>query len=92
MDEATPILPLQPSRVIAVLARQAAIKAVKRQLQAQGLKPHCIDRKVIYARVDEYIAEHRQALLAQTWARVCSAPELRELYDREQRHRRRNRQ
>jgi uncharacterized coiled-coil DUF342 family protein len=87
MDEATSIIQPQPSHVIAVLGRQAAIKAVKQQLQAQGLKPQCIDRKMIFAAVDEYVAEHRQVLLAQTWQRVCSAPELRELHDREQRQR-----
>ncbi len=34
MDEATPSIPLQPSTVIAVLAKQAAINAVKAQLRA----------------------------------------------------------
>jgi len=89
MQEAIQPLPPQFSAVIVTLARQAAIKAVKRQLQAQGLKPQYMAKREIVGLAEEYLLEHRQVLLAQTWQRVCSAPELRELYDREQRKRQR---
>jgi hypothetical protein len=89
MDEAIQSIAPQPSFVIVTLARQAAIKAVKRQLRAQGLKPQYMAKREIVGLAEEYLAHHRQALLAQTWERVCSAPELRELYDREQRKRQR---
>lgn len=91
MDNATLILSSHPSVVIAVLAGQAAIKAVKRQLQAKGLKPHCVERKIIYAAVDEYVTLHRQELIEEAAETVCKVPELRTLYEREQRDRRRNR-
>ncbi len=67
----------------------AAIKAVKRQLQAQGRKIAYMSQRGIVASADEYLAQHRHALLAETWQRVCSAPELRELYERGQRKRQR---
>jgi len=89
MDEAIGILPPHPSAVIVTLARQAAIKAVKEQLRRQGLKPGYLAKREIVGLAEDYLAQHRHALLAQTWQRVCSAPELRELYDREQRKRQR---
>jgi len=89
MDEAIGILPPQPSAVIVTLARQAAIKAVKEQLRRQGLKPAYMAKREIVGLAEEYLLGHRHALLAQTWERVRSAPELRELYDREQRKRQR---
>jgi len=89
MDEAIGILPPHPSAVIVTLARQAAIKAVKEQLRRQGLKAAYMAKREIVGLAEEYLAHHRQALVAQTWERVCSAPELRELYDREQRKRQR---
>jgi hypothetical protein len=89
MDEAIQNIPPQPSAVIVTLARQAAITAVKEQLRHQGLKLAFMARREIVALAEEYLIEHRDALVAQTWERVCSAPELRELYDREQRRRQR---
>jgi hypothetical protein len=89
MDEAIQNIPPQPSFVIAVLARQAAIKAVKEQLRQQGLKPAYMAKREIVGLAEDYLVEHRRLLLAQAWERVCSAPELRELYDREQRKRQR---
>ncbi len=89
MDEASRILAPLPSAVIVTLARQAAIKAVKRQLQAQGRNIAYMSNREIVALADEYLAQHRHALLAQTRELVCSAPELRELYEREQRQRQR---
>ncbi len=85
MDEAIQNIPRQPSAVIATLARQAAIKAVKRQLQAQGIKLTNMSHREIVILAEEYLAQHRQTLLAHAWELVCSAPTLRVLYDQEQR-------
>jgi hypothetical protein len=49
IDEATPTIAPQHSAVIAVLARQSAIKAVKEQLRRQGLKPAHIAKREIVA-------------------------------------------
>ncbi len=68
MDEVIQNIPPQPSFVITGLARQAAIKAVKRQLQAQGRKIATMKRREIVFLVEEYLAQHRDALLAQTWS------------------------
>jgi hypothetical protein len=38
---------------------------------------------------NDYLAQHRDELIAQTWERVQNAPSLRALYDREQRDRQR---
>ena len=87
MAEATQIIGQQRSAVIATLARQAAIKAVKGQLQAQGLKLHHFAQRTIVAAADEYLAEHRQALVEEAAEKVRTSPALRALYDREQRRR-----
>jgi hypothetical protein len=89
MNEASGILPPQPSAVIFTLAKQAAIKAVKRQLQAEGRKLSSMSQSDISALANEHLAQHRDALLAHTWQYIQSAPALRELYDREQRKRQR---
>lgn len=59
MDEAIQNIPLQPSAVIATLAKQAAIKAVKRQLQAQGIKLTNMSHREIVILAEEYLAQHR---------------------------------
>jgi hypothetical protein len=48
-----------------VLARQAAIKATKRQLQAQGLKPTHFSHRDLVIRAEQYLAEHREELIAE---------------------------
>jgi hypothetical protein len=48
-----------------VLARQAAIKATKRQLQAQGLKPTHFPHRDLVIRAEQYLAEHREELIAE---------------------------
>jgi hypothetical protein len=45
------------------LARQAAIKQVKRGLQARGLRPHHMPHREITA--DAYLAAHRAELIAE---------------------------
>jgi hypothetical protein len=48
-----------------VLARQAALKAAKRQLQAQGLKPTHFSHRDLVIRAEQYLAEHREELIAE---------------------------
>jgi len=47
------------------LARQAAIKATKRQLQAQGLKVSQFPMRDLKARAEAYLAEHREELITE---------------------------
>ena len=48
-----------------VLARQAALKEAKRQLQAQGLKPTHLSHGDLVVRAEQYLAEHRAELIAE---------------------------
>jgi hypothetical protein len=88
IDEATPSIHPQPSAVIAT-ARQAALKAVKAELRAQGRKPNSFTLPELRHQANDYFAERRAELIAQTWEWVRSSPSLRELYDREQHDRQR---
>jgi hypothetical protein len=47
------------------LARQAAIKATKRQLQAQGLKPTHFSHRDLVVRAEQYLADHHEELIAE---------------------------
>jgi hypothetical protein len=87
MDKAIQNILPQPSAVILTLARQAAIKAVKEQLRREGFKSAYMAKREIVTLAAEYLAQHQDVLFAEAWERVCSAPELRELFDREQRKR-----
>ncbi len=87
MAEATPIIHPQPSFVIATLARQSALNAVKKEARAKGLKVSHFAVRELSIMAQEYIAQHRQALIAETWEPVQSAPELRALYEKEERAR-----
>jgi hypothetical protein len=46
------------------LARQAAMKAAKHRLQAQGLEPSQFSQRELVARADAYLADHRAELIA----------------------------
>lgn len=59
---------------VATLARQAAIKAVKRQLQAQGVKLYSLSAKDIRALADVYLAQHREQLVAEAKQIVATSP------------------
>ncbi len=48
-----------------VLARQAAIKATKRQLQAQGLRVAHLSRREIIAAAEAYLDQHGAELIAE---------------------------
>ena len=47
------------------LARQAAMKATKRQLQAQGFKVNRFPHRDIVSRAEAYLAAHREELIAE---------------------------
>ena len=92
---ATQTLPLsQPcgnrSAVLCTLARQKAIKAIKRQLQARGIRITDVTARDIHIWADAYLAAHRQELIEQAIEMVSSSQELRKLYEREQRQLRAN--
>jgi hypothetical protein len=80
------ILP-QPSRVIAVLARQRAFKEVEAALRRQGRKLSQMPKREILALAEDYLLQHRRAFLEQTWEWVRSSPSLLALYEKEQRER-----
>jgi hypothetical protein len=89
MGEASTIIAPGPSRVIAVLARQRAIAAVKRQIQAQGRKVSQFKHREIDAMAEDYVVAHRQRLIAEAWEIVRSSAELLRFYEKEQRERQR---
>ena len=47
------------SETVGVLARQRAVKATKRQLQARGFKLQSVSHREIIALADKYLAEHQ---------------------------------
>ncbi len=53
---------------VAVLARQAAVKATKAGLRAKGLKLAHFEHKAIVAMAEEYLAAHRAELVAKATA------------------------
>jgi hypothetical protein len=65
MVEASNTISLYPSTVLAILAGQQAIKAIKAQLKAQGVKPRDTTALSIRLAADEYLAQHREELVAQ---------------------------
>jgi hypothetical protein len=71
------------SAVLYILARRAAIKAIKQQLQAQGVRLSYISARDIRAFANAYLAEHRQVLIEEAMAIVSESPELLKLYKRE---------
>jgi hypothetical protein len=77
------------SATLTTLATQAAVKAVKRELQSRGLKVVHIERAIIVAAADRYLKQHPE-LLEQAAETVPKVPQLRTLYEREMRRRRRN--
>jgi hypothetical protein len=47
------------------LALQRAMNLTKRQLQAQGLKPNHFSLRELRGRAEQYLAEHREELIAE---------------------------
>ena len=91
MVEAPNTIPIYPSAVLATLARYEAVKAVKRHLRSLGVRPRDTTARDIRIAADEYLAQHRAELVAHAAETVRKDPQLRTLYEREQRERRRNR-
>jgi len=64
-----------------VLALQAALKATKRKLQAQGLKVNHFPMRELKARAETYLAEHREELIAEA-KQIVSRWEAQGYFDR----------
>ena len=77
------------SATIMTVAKLAAIKAVKRQMQAQGLKLAHIERQTIMSAANIYLRDHPE-LIEQATETVRKVPQLRTLYERELRRSGRN--
>jgi hypothetical protein len=58
---------------VRVLARQAAINAVKSELARQGLRVHSVAMRDIHLRADDYLAAHPE-LIPATEERVRNSP------------------
>jgi hypothetical protein len=70
-------------------ARYLARRAVKRQMQAAGLKPSHVDARVIHMKANAYLDRYRDELLAQATMTIDSVPSLRKLAEQEAKARRR---
>jgi Copper resistance protein ScsC N-terminal domain len=71
------------------LAKFAAIKAVKREIQARGLRVSSVAQRVIVAAARDYLRDHPE-LIEEAAETVRKVPQLRTLAEREERQRRRN--
>ena len=74
------------SATVMAVARLAAIKAVKRDMQARGLKSAHVECRAIVSAATAYLREHPE-LLEQAAETVRLDPELRTLAAREERKR-----
>jgi len=74
------------SATIMTLAKLAAIRAVERDMRAQGLKVAHIERKIITAAANIYLTQHPE-LIADAADTVRKVPQLRTLAEREERRR-----
>ena len=74
-------------RTIATLAELAAMKAVKRELKAQGVKFNYVEHQTIVAAARSYLREHPE-LFEKAAESVRIDPILRTLAEREDRKRR----
>jgi hypothetical protein len=78
------------SAALCTLARQKAIKAIKRQFQTQGVRLAHLTAREIHIFADACLAAHRDALIEEAIESVRKSPQLRILYEREQRRLRRS--
>jgi hypothetical protein len=74
---------------IITVAKLAAIKVVKRGMQARGLKVAHIERSLIVSAANGYLRDHPE-LIEEAAETVRKVPQLRTLAEREERWRRRN--
>ena len=65
-----------PSFVVATAARRTAIKEVKRQMQAQGVKVGLVPYRESVLQAEQYLAQHRAELIPETHAMVLGSPTL----------------
>jgi hypothetical protein len=52
-------------RVVRVLAIREAVKAVKQRMRSEGLKVQYVQRNVIVAAAEDYLAAHRSEFMAE---------------------------
>ena len=71
------------------LANRLAIKAVERDIRAQGLRVTSVERRIIVAAARDYLRDHPE-LFDEAAETVRKVPQLRTLAEREERQRRRN--
>jgi len=74
---------------IITIAKRSAIKAVERDLRAQGGKPAHVERRAILAAANSYLREHPE-LIEGAAETVRKVPQLRTLAERQERRHRRN--
>lgn len=78
------------SEVIMIVAKLAAINAVKRDMRRQGLMVAHIERHVIVSAANDYLRDHPERF-EKAAENVRKVPQLRTLAEREERRRRGNR-
>jgi hypothetical protein len=72
------------SALFVAAAMYRARQEIKRQLKARGERVAQLSARDITLLAEQYLAEHRQALMEEAQAMVMESPELRKLYEREQ--------
>jgi hypothetical protein len=86
-------VPLMPRPVVRlngttmVMVRFLAVKAIKRQLQAAGLRANHVEMRLITAQANDYVEQHRETLLIEATELIARVPELRKMSEREDRRR-----
>jgi hypothetical protein len=77
------------SALFVTAAMYRARQEIKNQLRARGEHVAQLSARDITLLAEQYLAEHRQALMEEARAMVMDSPELRKLYEREQAKRQR---
>jgi hypothetical protein len=72
------------SALFVTAAMYRARQEIKHQLKARGERVAQLSARDITLLAEQYLAEHRQALMEEAQAMVLASPELRKLYEREQ--------
>jgi hypothetical protein len=79
-------LPACPATTMAAV-RYLARKAIKQQMQAQGLKLSHVEVKLIVAQAHDYAELHRETLVVEAMRMIARSPELRKLAEQEAKRR-----
>ena len=82
-----PLLGYCPATIVGV-ARFKAAKAVKRQMQAAGLKPTHIEMRIITAAANDYLDQHRDELIEEAVETIARVPAFRKIAEQEAKRRR----